>query len=67
MMLVSEVGADTRIEQKAIQKAWLGARNKCTDYACIEQAYRKRIDAICEVPVLEGPYPPCAMAESVDW
>ena len=67
MMLASEVGADTLVEQKAIQKAWMRDRNKCTDYACIEQAYRKRIDAICEVPVLEGPHPPCAMSESVDW
>lgn len=67
MMLLAEVGADTRAAQKAIQKAWLRTRNACTDYACIEKNYRQRIDAICEVPVLEGPHPPCAMAESVDW
>jgi len=67
MMLASDVGADTRVEQKAIQKAWMGARNKCTDYACIERAYRKRVDAICEIPVLEGPHPPCTMSENVDW
>ena len=67
MMLASEVGAETRVDQKATQKAWMAARNKCTDYACIEQAYRKRIDAICEVPVLEGVHPPCTMSENVDW
>lgn len=67
MMLVSEIGADTRVEQKATQKAWMAGRNKCTEYACIEQAYRKRIDAICNVPVLAGPHPPCALSESVDW
>ena len=67
MMLVSDTGADTRLEQKAAQKAWLAGRNKCTEYACIEQAYRKRIDAICEVPVPTGPHPPCALSESVDW
>ena len=67
MMLVSDTGADTRQEQKAAQKAWMAARNKCTEYACIEQVYRKRIDAICNVPVLAGPYPPCVLSESVDW
>ncbi|TZF82846.1 lysozyme inhibitor LprI family protein [Cognatilysobacter lacus] len=67
LMLLAEVGDDTRVEQKAIQRAWLRVRNACTDYACIEKSYRKRVDAICDVPVLEGPHPPCAMAESVDW
>ena len=67
MMLASGIDADTRAQQKAKQKAWMAQRNTCKDYACIEQAYRKRVDAICEVPVLEGPHPPCTLSESVDW
>ena len=67
MMLASDVGADTRVRQKALQKAWMAGRNRCTDYACIEQAYRGRVDAICEVPVLSGAHPPCTLSENVDW
>ena len=67
MLLASGIDADTRVEQKAMQKAWLSSRNKCTDYACIEQAYRARVDAICEVPVVAGPHPPCTLSENVDW
>ena len=66
LMMASDVGADTRAAQKAEQKAWLGRRNQCTDYACIEKIYRERVDALCEVPVLTGPHPPCTLAESIE-
>jgi uncharacterized protein len=66
LMMVSDVGDDTLAEQKAEQVAWLARRDACTDYACIEQAYRPRIDALCEVPVLSGPHPPCTLSESVE-
>ena len=67
MMQASGIDAATRVEEKARQKAWMAERNLCKDYACIEQAYRQRVDAICEVPVLEGPHPPCTLSENVDW
>lgn len=66
LMMASDIGADAVAEQKARQKAWLGRRNTCTDYSCIESAYRKRIDEMCEVPVLTGPHPPCTLSESVE-
>ncbi|HEY4583595.1 MAG TPA: hypothetical protein VIG88_12170 [Lysobacter sp.] len=67
MMLASDIGADARAQEKARQKAWLAERNRCRDYACIERAYRRRVDAICEVPVLGGVHPPCTLSEDVDW
>jgi len=67
MMLASDIGAEARVEEKVRQKAWMAERNRCRDYACIEQAYRRRVDAICEVPVLSGMHPPCTPSESVDW
>lgn len=66
MMMVSDIGADTQAAQKAEQKAWLGRRNRCTEYTCIEQVYRKRIDEICEVPVVSGPHPPCTLSENIE-
>lgn len=66
LMMASDIGADTRAAQKAEQKAWLGRRNRCTEYACIENAYRTRIDELCEVPVVSGVHPPCTLADSIE-
>jgi uncharacterized protein len=66
LMKASDIGADAQAEQKARQKAWLGRRNSCTEYACIESAYRTRIDEICEVPVLTGPHPACTLSASIE-
>lgn len=66
LMKASDIGADALAQQKARQKTWLARRNACTDYACIEAAYRERVDEICEVPVVTGPHPPCTLAESIE-
>lgn len=66
LMMASDIGADSRVAQKARQKAWLARRNMCTDYTCIEQVYRKRIDEACEVPVMTGAHPPCTISEAID-
>jgi uncharacterized protein len=66
LMMASDIGADSRLEQKAVQKRWLQTRNRCTDYTCIEQAYRPRIDEICEYPVISGIHPDCTVAETID-
>ncbi len=34
------------------EKIWLSSRDQCVDNACLRTAYRKRIDAICDYPVL---------------
>lgn len=65
-MIASDIGADTRVAQKAEQKAWLRRRNACTDYPCIEKLYRARIDQLCEVPVLTGVHPPCTLSEAIE-
>ena len=66
LMMASDIGADARTAQKAEQKAWLGRRNKCADYSCIEKLYRARIDEMCEIPVISGVHPPCTLAETIE-
>lgn len=36
------------------QKAWMAKRNACATKECVIDAYKSRIDEICEVPVASG-------------
>jgi len=39
---------------KAEQKQWMAKRNSCTNRDCVVDAYKSRIDEICEIPVISG-------------
>lgn len=58
-MMASDIGDGPRADLKASQRAWIGSRNKCTDTKCLEDAYRQRVDQVCEYPVISGVHPGC--------
>lgn len=47
------------------QKAWIAKRNKCTSEKCLVDAYRARIDDVCDVPMIKGAHPDCIIADDV--
>lgn len=54
---------------KADQRAWLAKRNACGQgsgdtYECIEEAYKTRIQEICDIPVASG-VNPCVSVEAM--
>ncbi len=65
-MSASNIGDGARKDLKATQRTWIMERNKCTDNECITNAYRKRIDEICDYPVVSGVHPTCVSAEEVE-
>lgn len=65
MMLGSDIGKGAEQDLKATQKKWLKERNKCKDNNCLIEAYRKRVDEICEYPVISGMHPICISSDEV--
>ena len=43
-MLAANIGDGAKSDLRATQKAWMAARNKCTNNSCIAEAYRQRVD-----------------------
>lgn len=64
-MLASDIGDGARNDLKTTQKQWLGERNKCADNQCLANAYRKRIDEVCEYPVISGVHPVCTSSDEI--
>jgi len=64
-MLAGNIGKGAIKDLKATQKKWLSERNKCTDNKCLIEAYRKRIDEICDYPVISGVHPVCTSSDEV--
>ena len=64
-MLDADIGDGARKDLKKTQKAWLSKRNKCTTKECLIEAYRKRIDEICEYPIIEGVHPLCVSSDEI--
>lgn len=64
-MLASDIGDGARSDLKATQKKWLSERNKCTDNECLTNSYRKRIDEICDYPVISGVHPICTGSDEI--
>lgn len=62
-MLAANIGDGAKSDLRATQKAWMAARNKCTNNSCIAEAYRQRVDAICDYPVISGAHPGCTSSE----
>lgn len=64
-MLASDIGDGARIDLKTTKKKWLAERNKCTDNQCLANTYRKRIDEVCEYPVISGVHPICTSSDEI--
>jgi uncharacterized protein YecT (DUF1311 family) len=64
-MLASDIGDGARNDLKITQKKWLELRNKCQNNRCIADTYRKRIDEVCDYPVISGVHPICISSDEV--
>jgi len=64
-MLASDIGDGARNDLKATQKKWLADRNKCTDNQCLVSNYQKRMDEVCEYPVISGLHPICTSSDEI--
>lgn len=65
-MLAADIGDGAKKELKATQKNWLASRNKCTTNSCLVEAYRGRVDAICDYPVISGIHPACTYSSEIN-
>ncbi len=64
-MSFANIGDGAVRDLKATQKKWMAERNKCEDRKCLVNSYRKRIDEICDYPVIKGSHPSCIDANSI--
>ena len=64
-MMASDIGDGARNDLKQTQKSWLAERNKCVDIQCLTDAYHKRVDEICEYPVISGVHPICTGSDDI--
>lgn len=64
-MLLAGIGEGARKDLKTTQRTWVSDRNKCTTASCLADAYRKRIDEVCEYPVIEGVHPECTYSADI--
>lgn len=64
-MLASNIDDWAKSDLKAKQRIWLAERNKCTENQCLVSSYRKRMDEICEYPVLSGAHPICTSSDAI--
>lgn len=64
-MVASDIGNGARNDLKVTQKAWIVDRDKCTNKQCLVEAYRQRIDDVCEYPVISGIHPACTASDDI--
>nr|WKF57198.1 hypothetical protein HUO10_001676 [Paraburkholderia busanensis] len=62
-MLATDLG-DGGASLKKEQRAWIAQRNKCTNDKCLVDLYRKRVDDVCDAPVVSGVHAECV--QSID-
>lgn len=65
VMDAADIGKGARDDLRKTQTAWLSDRNRCADTECLAELYRRRIDEVCEYPVLSGIHPICVDANDV--
>lgn len=63
-MLATDLG-DGGASLKKEQRAWIGQRNKCTTEQCLIDLYRKRVDDVCEAPVVSGMHASCVQSSDI--
>lgn len=61
----SNIGDGARADLLQTQREWMQQRNTCSNAACVERIYRKRLDEICSYPVLTGMHPPCKYSADI--
>lgn len=66
LMKAANIGDGALAELNATQILWLESRNSCTDSQCLVEAYKARIDQVCEYPVISGVHPACVSADEVN-
>jgi uncharacterized protein len=64
-MQAANIGDGARKHLRTTQQQWLTERNKCTTESCLVDAYRRRIDQICDYPVISGIHPICDYAADI--
>lgn len=64
-MLASNIGDGAKSHLRSTQKSWLSIRDKCENRDCIVNAYRQRVDEVCDYPVLSGAHPTCTASAEV--
>lgn len=64
-MLSSNIGDGAKKDLRVTQKKWLSERNKCTNNKCVADAYRERVDQVCDYPVISGAHPVCTSADEI--
>lgn len=62
-MISSDIGDAAKNDLKINQEKWKGKLNKCATKKCIKLEYEKRINEICDYPVITGIYPVCESAQ----
>jgi uncharacterized protein len=63
-MLTGDLG-DGGKDLKREQKEWMHKRNACKSEKCLVDAYRSRVDEICNTAVVTGVHPDCVMSDDV--
>jgi uncharacterized protein len=64
-MLASNIGEGAKKDIKTTQKIWLANRDKCTDKQCLVDIYRRRVDEVCDYPVITGVNPVCTLSDDI--
>ena len=64
-MLAANIGSGAKKDIKTTQKIWLFNRDKCADKQCLVDAYRNRVDEVCDYPVIIGVHPVCTLSEEI--
>lgn len=64
-MLATDLG-DGGVFLKREQRAWIVQRNKCTTDKCLVDLYRKRVDDICDAPVITGVHAICIESSDIN-
>jgi uncharacterized protein len=64
-MLATDLG-DGGASLKKEQRAWIAQRNKCTTDKCLVDLYRKRVDDVCDAPVVTGGHASCEQSSDID-
>lgn len=62
-MISSDIGEIAKKDLKLNQEKWRKNLKKCTNSKCVEAEYKKRINAICEYPMITGVYPVCELVQ----
>jgi len=65
VMRASDLGDDGAALKKE-QRAWIAQRNKCATDQCLVDLYRKRIDVVCDAPVVNGVHAACMQSRDID-